>query len=293
MTLTEVKTRYLNKQINAMNVGHLVKKYRDDLDVLYPYDLDVKAKMYIFLNDIDINEVICQQSGRARRFASHTAGFQTYCGNQSECPCNKKNAAAKIAAVTDDEWQQRTAIQKTTNLKKYGVEFASMLDTTKDKTAQTCIERYGATSPTKNANILAKSSSTCLKNNGVEWPQQNQNILEKTNNTFVSRYGVTRPAQNQIIQSKMKSTTLQRHGVENPMFSDKIKSKCSKSLGKTNYPKIVAARPTLTALFTEDEYVDTIQDKTLYLWQCNNCASEFYESIAKTTSISCPTCYPD
>lgn len=115
--------------------------------------------------------------------------------------CSRK-CAMGIANISD-----RTKKTKESNLKKYGVENVSQIETVKQKKIE-----------------------TLKKNFGVDNPSRSPEIMEKKKNTFIERYGVDNPYKNDDVRKKVAETNLRKYGVENVFKSEKFQKKASESI---------------------------------------------------------------
>lgn len=293
MTLENIKTEFLDGKISSLKVTRLISKLKDQLDEIYPIELSIIGKMYMYINDLVIDDVMCEKSNKVKSFASINQGFRKFCGTTKTCSCNLTEMKNNWESKDDVEIQVINAKRKKTVQEKYGVDSVSQLDESKIKAEKTCLIRYGTKSPTQNPDILQKSSMTCLTNNGVRWPQQNADILAKTNSVFMNKYGVTRPAKNLMIQNKMKITMISRYGVENLMYDSSFAKKVNMSWKNTKYDEMISSsnRNSITPLFNKDEYCQCTTNDLL-LWKCNHCSSEFYSTFRLSTNKSCPICNP-
>lgn len=290
MTLHDVKLNWKTTGLLPDKPYMVARANLDELNNLFPLVTNNVAKLWLYLNDYDQSKVVCNESGRNRRFISLDKGPLKYCGNQSQCICNKENSTEKISSRTDTQQKLINAKRASTNINVYGHAFASQSDETKVKTAATCLIRYGTISPTQNVSILEKSKSTCFKNRGVEFPQQDPAVTEITNKTFQEKYGVTRPAQHPDIQAKMQKTLFDKYGITNGMKLPDIVNQVRRSSKITKYQSIVALRQGFTPLFSAEEYADT-EPGQLLDWQCDHCALKFKQELM-AGRIYCPNCNP-
>lgn len=291
MTLSELRTQYEQGNISLLKLTRMALNFKDELDVLYPYDIRFNGKLHLYLNDLDWSVGFCEKSQKERAFNSVSKGFRQFCGNQGSCECNSIGNAKRWSEITNDEQQATNEKRKKTVQKKYGVDHVSELMEMKEKAAKTCIARYGTKSPTQNPDVLRKSSNTCMKNNGVAWPQQNQDIFDKTTQIFKDRYGISRPAQFPAFQDRAKQTCIARYGVEIPMQIPEVSKKVTMAVKKKNFNELLSNRSGLTPLFTIDEYANCHSDDLL-LWKCNTCTNEFYQTFKLSNNKSCSVCNP-
>ena len=98
----------------------------------------------------------------------------------------------------------------------------------KEKTKQTCIERYGGVAPASSIDVKNKMINTTLKKYGVHNIQQLQEVSQKTKQTCIERYGGVGNASKSIKEKYIK-TCIDKYGVENPMQNELIREtiKCS------------------------------------------------------------------
>jgi len=183
------------------------------------------------------------------------------------------------------------AKKRRSNLKKYGVEYPSSLECTKEKRKQTNIKKFG-----------------------TEHASQNQSIKEKTKRTNIEKYGGTAPVSSNLVQAKMQKTTLERHGVTHPLKSEKIKQK----VRNTNIKKYGTPHPNQSLDIQEkrsktrfENYFDNIQSRVdllvtplfkkseykgisaKYLWKCTQCEHEFRSSLDNGIIPRCKICFPN
>lgn len=95
----------------------------------------------------------------------------------------------------------------------------------KEKSRQTCLERYGVEKPLQNENIFAKAISTLQSNYGVDSPQRSAEIRQKTENTCLEVYGAKTPALNPKVQEKARNTCLTNWGVEYSLQNQEVREK--------------------------------------------------------------------
>ena len=86
--------------------------------------------------------------------------------------------------------------------KKYGVNNVFQLESTKEKSRKTKLERYGD----KTYHNTEKAKETCKKVFGCEFPSQNDEIRKKVESTVMDRYGVSNVFQSCGVKEKSKKT---------------------------------------------------------------------------------------
>lgn len=113
----------------------------------------------------------------------------------------------------------------------------------KEKTRQTCLDRYGVTSTNKLESMKEKSKKTCLERYGTEYAIQNKEMREKIEKTNLEKYGTKIASCNKeiankirtklttkseeerkIIQEKIRQTNLEKYGVEYFCLTDKARN---------------------------------------------------------------------
>ena len=111
----------------------------------------------------------------------------------------------------------------------------------KEKIKQTCLEKYGETTPLKNKEVKEKIKQTCLEKYGTENPASNPLIYNKIRSTCIKKYGVPYLMQNDEIKNKSKQVCLKKYGVINAGGSveslNKIKQTCLNKYGVDTYFK--------------------------------------------------------
>jgi len=152
--------------------------------------------------------------------------------------------------------------KKLNNLKKYGVENISQLDTVKKK-----------------------KETTTFKNYGVKNPKQSKAISEKIRNTMLKKYGGF--GKQGVLKETIETTCLERFGVTNPMKVTKHRDK----LVKTLFTKIVERLANFVKPnFTFEDYIDSSAKQE---WECIACSTIFEGKIINGAIPRCPICFPN
>jgi len=159
-----------------------------------------------------------------------------------ECGKEEKAVFKRRPRYWNDKILCTKCHRKEANLNKYGTEWPTQSKIVRDKTEQTCIERYGSKVAygygtkehnnlinkkygTNNVNTLdfvkVKIKQTKLERYGNE----GYHNIEKMEKTNLKKYGVKNPFQSEKIQNKIKQTMLNNWGVENPSQSKEIQNK--------------------------------------------------------------------
>lgn len=95
---------------------------------------------------------------------------------------------------------------KFTNMKKYGVENTSQLQSVTDKRASTSMERYGVTSNLKLPETHEKVRKTNQEKYGADYYLLTKEGREKSKETNLIKYGFDNPAKNEEIKKKTKQS---------------------------------------------------------------------------------------
>lgn len=114
---------------------------------------------------------------------------------------------------------------KESNLKKYGVENISQLESVKEKKKETCLEHYGVESPLQSKEVLKKLQNTCVEKYGSHCSFMNQEVRETFKKNMMDKYGVEHPLQLDSVKDKYKNTIRDKYGVDNISCSNEIKEK--------------------------------------------------------------------
>lgn len=159
-----------------------------------------------------------------------------------------KKVSHKRKAIIKSSLLCRTCITKNNNLRKYGVENISQLQSIKDKKKETCLkhfgvecswqssiikekikktslEKYGTDNPAKSNEIKSKIEKTNLERYGEKCSLNNPNVRQKAKDTCLSHYGVEYSLSSKEVQEKSKETIKHKYGVENVSQNDTIKNK--------------------------------------------------------------------
>ena len=168
---------------------------------------------------------VCKVCGNRVKYINYKGKlFREYCS--SSCKCKSKEVKEKI---------------KQTCLEKYGETTPLKNKEVKEKIKQTCLEKYGETTPLKNKEVKEKIKQTCLEKYGTENPTSNPLIYNKIRSTCIKKYGVPYLMQNNEIKNKSKQICLKKYGVINAGGSieslNKIKQTCLEKYGVDTYFK--------------------------------------------------------
>lgn len=132
----------------------------------------------------------------------------------------RRLAARKaVASRTRKSWLESRAKAAETNERVYGGSSPMSSSSVRDKTRQTCQQRYGVDNPLK----LDKVRKAAIENSHSE------KALIKQRRTLRQHYGVDNPSQSEEILDRRSQTNLDRYGVTTVVALDRIKEKATLS----------------------------------------------------------------
>lgn len=138
---------------------------------------------------------------------------------------NREKANNTYNSKTKEEKDEIKQKIRENNIKKYGMHPAQR-SSQKEKTKQTCIERYGCETPFQNKDVQEKYKATMLKKYGVDNGFKSDVIKQKIKETNLKKYGCENPSQNAIISENRKKTCLEIYGYEHPWSNHDVRKKC-------------------------------------------------------------------
>jgi hypothetical protein len=129
---------------------------------------------------------------------------------------------------------------RATHLKEnFGVTSTWQLESTKESTRKTNLERRGVEYPTQSPEVWAKVKKTVQNRYGVDNVFQSEEIKEKLTQTNLKNFGFKNPNQCPEILAKTKATNLEKYGVENQFeLTDKVKEGMIKKYGHDSPLKV-------------------------------------------------------
>ena len=113
----------------------------------------------------------------------------------------------------------------------------------KEKSKQTCLEKYGVKNPLSSEEIREKSEQTCLEKYGTKIANQfsTKEAKQKYEQQCLEKFGVKNAGQSKEAKDKRKQTMLNKYGVEHN-FQLLAGSKHSKEIWDKNYDDIIQKR---------------------------------------------------
>ena len=156
---------------------------------------------------------------------------------------------------------------KSTNIKKYGVEYGLSSKEIIKKKNQTVKEKYGVDNVSQLKDVSDKKKQTCLKNYGVEWILSDQSKKEKA---VYEKYGIANVRKLKSVQDKI-SNTRRGNFFDYLINSDRLKNR-------------------VVPLFSKDEYVNGGYYSN-YKFRCCKCNNEFLDCLEDGDIPRCSICY--
>lgn len=148
------------------------------------------------------------------------------------------------------------------------------------KFKNTCMDRFGVSTPGQSSVIKAKIVKTNLSRYGVENPMNLKKFQDKMKITNLDRYDVEYPLQAKEFQNKMKATNLSRYGVENSMQLEATRKKsmetCKFNLGVEHPSQSVQIKDKMKEIFLRNYGVENpMKDKDVHLKMENTCIERY------------------
>lgn len=210
----------------ACTPQHVKKRWPEFYQYLQDHYSGLKFAEQIYWFSHNITECPkCIECGNPTSFINYNKGYREYCSIKCQ------SHSSKVREKT-----------KQTCLERYG-------DTNynnREKTKQTCLERYGVEYSFKREDVREKIKQTCIdKYEGVGFASKTLN--EKGKQTCLERYGcenynnAEKGKQTKLLKyrdanynnrKKSKQTTVERYGVDNVFQADQFKEKSRKTMLK-------------------------------------------------------------
>lgn len=181
-------------------------------------DIDIKTALYMYYNGI--KTIPLCECGKPVKFHGYAYGFSKFC-----CPsCAGKNQEVQLKLkqkLIDNHGENYMEKIISKGRKTKADRYGDPCFNNKEKSKQTCLERYGVDNPMKLELNKEKSKQTCLERYGSEYYLNSQQYLfikdeckEKSKQTCLERYGGLNSMSSDEIKNKVKQTCLERYGVE-------------------------------------------------------------------------------
>ena len=183
-------------------------------------------------------------------FLTYTSGYSRTCSN--------------VCAQFDPQTINKI---KSTNYKKYGVEYGLSNKDIIEKRKFTCVKNYGVDNPTKSKIILDKIASSNKEKYGIEWILHDRFKKELG---MVKKYGVKNAQHSEDI--KLRTSITRRSIFYDTLFStDRLKNK-------------------VVPLFTKEEYIIGGYYSN-FKFTCLTCNTEFFDCLEDGDVPRCTHCY--
>ena len=155
--------------------------------------------------------------------------------------CANKYSSEKRKLKSDEEKQRILEKRKQTNIKKFGVEFASQSKDIQKKIVETNLERYGVIRPLQNDEINKRRKQTNLERYGTEEAQRNDLVKDKVKQTLHERYGsdIDNVSQLDSTKQSVRETVRRKYGVDSTFQSEDVKE----AIKKTNQERYGVSYP--------------------------------------------------
>lgn len=224
-----------------------------------------KERLYLFLHPETIP--YCENT-RPKRFSSIQYGYKDICINYLECDKCKENVLNKTKKVWIVKYgvdniskskeikdkKEKTSLNNwgvsqplSSNIvrekrldtikEKYGEDVVNVfqVEKIKDKSRNTCIEKYGVDNVSKSEEIKQKKVETCRTNFGVDNPNQSEKVLDKRKRTNLEKYGFEYATKNKKIIFKMMETKTRKGSFSKPNSSKEATEFFRKYCVERNY----------------------------------------------------------
>ena len=284
-----------NGHVNVQRLTNISEEYKEYLDNRYTDSQSLRETIKRIQYNIEVRPV-CVICGKPVKFLN---GKKNQLFNKT---CCKKHAnmldGITVKKVLKDIYSDVNKKQEINNkiratcLLKYGDEHYS----NRIKARETCLQRYGVTSPLKSEIFKQKSKETCLQKYGVEYTGQIPEKIEKTHKVCLEKYGVdsvfkvqkfrnqsldtcikkyasneddinsiVNIGQLKYVKDKIKNTCLEKYGVENPMQTQYYKNLISSILSSNEIQEKIYNTKLLNNSFNisyqEDVCFDLLKEK--------------------------------
>ena len=192
--MDEIKKRF-DQLVSLHSIGRtLYAAIKKDVELVkwlennVPQAHKLSEQVYCMVNDIS---PICV-NGNLMSFKDSWKGYMM-CGRSGSCKCWEENQTQKVSnakkSMTDDQQTSVMIKRRTTNLKKYGTEFAMQNSDVKKKTADSNMKKYGVSTTLLVPAVQRKIKESLVKKYGVDHPMKSHDIKNKSMNTCLDRYG--------------------------------------------------------------------------------------------------------
>lgn len=159
--------------------------------------------------------------------------------------------------------------RKSTNLDKYGYEWASQSNDIKDKVKRTNLDKYGVECSLHTDLSRKKTIETNLDRYGTEWASQSDMIKNKIISTNLDKYGVKYVLESDSVKDKIKKKNIEKYGVDNVMKNTEIFNRSKETkldrYGDENFNNRERAVLTILNKYGVDHYSKTDEYKNILI----------------------------
>jgi len=176
-----------------------------------------------------------------------------HCDLRVECACT--TCETPVSRILYQLIKTKTALckkcsytsrkQKTqeTCLERYGQTNVMKNAEIRKKVEKTNLEKYGAIAPAQNKDVMARMRESCLERHGAPNPMQVESFREKHKASLEANYGVQNPTQSAEIYGRITKTVQERYGVDHVSQAEPIKKKITETVKNTYGVKHVSQIP--------------------------------------------------
>lgn len=222
---------------------HIVTSYLDKLNPTFP------QRIWHILNDVTFVKCANSVCNNQPTFFSFNKGYLKTC-----CPKCAQNNPETVSKI------------KSTNMKKYGVEYGLSNKLVINKRIKSNIEKYGVDNVSKLSRISTKKKKTCKKNYGTQWFFERRDLMK---NILIEKYGVDNVQKVKSICEK-RATTVKNDFYEELLVSDRFKNKVKPAFLKEDYRGV----------------------GEFYNFECLSCGNIFEYQLRWDRIPRCNICYP-
>ena len=261
----------VNGKFDSRTKEEYIKKhyplyYQEILDfvLLYKFEkFEWKRKLYHYMYDIK-NIPICVCGNEINFRGRPEKIYNEYC-------------SVKCSAINVSDKRMETL--KKSNMSKYGVENVFQLDSVKEKSKNTCLEKYGFDNHNKSNVIKNKIKSSNLEKYGTEYYIGTKSFLEKSKITCLEKYGTTHPMKNLYIKEKLKDVFIKKYGTNTISENDKFRKDNFGIAKNINYIRYIGNRISLFKCDLGNDHTFDIH-------------KDIYNNRYKNNLPLCTICYP-
>lgn len=122
--------------------------------------------------------------------------------------------------------------RESTNIEVYGNKCTALNPDVKRKQIETQKKNNGGVLYFQTEEFKERSKQTCLDKYGCEFPMQYKPIMDRAKATNVEKYGTTCPLHNEEIKAKYQAERMEKHGVIHNMQIPEVREKAMQTLSE-------------------------------------------------------------